>query len=315
MDKKDKKLEQVRALLAKAESTEFEGEAAVFRAKADELMANYAIEQWQLDAADESDANRKGREPERRDVNIAWYFAPQYRHIYTDMWMLFGNISRHCRCKVVWWGGYANKDNVDSQTVPVLGLPSDLDYFDLLFTHLQIQLFSKIHPGVQEGDSYIEALVRMKEAGMKWEAIGEKLIGAGLMDGPYTRNVGVRFTKEYTTYCEEQGRERKYINPKTYQRSFTEGFCAQVSHRLKEQKDEQKAKGGTGMELAVIDIKKKLDETANDMFGRPPRGRSLSQHTSHDPQGMAAGWAAGREANISGDPQRGVGGNRGELNA
>ena len=178
-NKKDKKLEQVRALLAKAASTEFEGEAAVFRAKADELMANYAIEQWQLDAADEADANRKGRDPERRDVNIEWYFEPQYRHVYADMWIMFGSVARHCRCKVVWWGGGGHIDG--NRTVPVLGLPSDLDYFDLLFTHLQLQLFKQIQPSPEPGDTCIEALVRMKEAGMKWEAIGTKLIAAGLM--------------------------------------------------------------------------------------------------------------------------------------
>lgn len=304
---KDKKLEQVRALLAKAESTEYEAEADVFRAKADEIMTSYSIEQWQIDDA-QDDVNRKGREPERRDVNIAWYHAQQYRHIYQDMWFLFGAVARHCRCKVVWWGG-------GGDTVPVLGLPSDLDYFDLLFTHLQLQLFNQIHPGVQDGDSYIEALVRMKEAGMKWEAIGEKLIAAGLMDGPYTRNVGVRFTKEYTEHCEETGRERKYINPKTYQRSFTEGFRAQVVIRLDKQNKDAKRKGGTGMELAVIDIKKKLDEEANQMFGPPPRERSLSTSSSVDEAGRAAGVAAGREANISGDPQKGVGGVKGELNS
>lgn len=308
-DKKDKKLEQVRALLAKAASTEFEGEAAVFRAKADELMANYAIEQWQLDAADERDANRKGREPERRDVDISWYFEPQYRHVYADMWIMFGSVARHCRCKVVWWGGG------NDRKVPVLGLPSDLDYFDLLFTHLQIQLFKQIQPSPEPGDTYIEALVRMKEAGMKWEAIGTRLIKAGLMEGEYTRNVGVRFTKEYTEYCNETGRERKYINPKTYQRSFCEGFCRQVEMRLAEQKKEQKAKGGNGMELAVIDIKKKLDEEAVNQFGRPPRGRALSTSSSVDEAGLAAGRAAGNSANISGNPQHGVGGSRKELGA
>lgn len=311
-DKKDKKLEQVRALLAKAASSEFEGEAAAFRAKADELMANYAIEQWQLDAADENDARRAGRDPERRDVNIEWYFAPQYRHVYTAMRDMFHHVAAHCRCKVVWWKGGGNQNEAK---VPILGLPSDLDYFDLLFTHLQLQLFNGIQPSPEAGDTYIEALVRMKEAGMKWEAIGTKLIAAGLMDGEYTRNVGVRFTKEYTTYCEETGRDRKYINPKTYQRSFCEGFAAQINHRLREQKDEQKAKGGSGMELAVIDIKKKLEETATDLFGKAPRGTAISTNSSHDAAGMAAGHAAGRSANISGDPQSGLGGNRKALGA
>jgi hypothetical protein len=304
-DKKDLILQRVRAMLAKADSTEFEGEAEVFRAKADALMTKYTIEQWQLDAADDVDA--AGREPQRRDVNISWYWDPAYDHLKLDMFTLFSNVAKHCRCKVIWW------NTIEQRDIPVLGLLADLDYFDLLFTHLQIQLSAKLTPGVEKGDSYIEALVRMKEAGMRWEAIGERLINAGLMDGPYTRNVGVRFTKEYTEYCKETNRERKYINPKTYQRSFAEGFREQVSARLRAQKQEQAEEGGTGMELVLRDISQLLDETATDMFGRQPRGGTVSRDLARDKQGYGSGSHAGREANISGNPQRSVKGTRGEL--
>jgi hypothetical protein len=299
-------LEKVRALLAKADSSEFEGEAEVFRAKADELMTAYAIEQWQVDAAAD-DANRANRTPERRDVDISWYWASNYSHIKRTLFTLFSNVAKHCRCKVVWWNPVAGGK------VPVLGLPADLDYFDMLFTHLYMQLGSKLTPGVENGDQYMDALVRMKEAGMKWEAIGERLIKADLMDGPYERKIGVRFTKEYTQFCEEHGRERKYINPKTYQSSFTEGFLMQVSARLKEQKDDQAEKGGTGMELALRDIKQMLDDEAFDMFGKPRGSGAVSTEVGRDAEGYAAGSTAGREANISGDPQKGVRGNAGEL--
>lgn len=307
-DKKDLILKRVRAMLAKAESTEFEGEADVFRAKADELMTAYAIEQWQLDAADQADA--QSRKPERRDVDISWYWQKAYSHINHDLFGLFSAIADHCRCKTIWWSPVHEGEG---GKIPVLGLPADLDYFDLLFTHLQMQLGAKLTPGVEKGDDYMTALVRMKEAGMKWEAIGERLIDAGLMEGPYTRKVGVKFTKEYIDYCNETGRERKYINPKTYQRSFTEGFVQMVRVRLNQQKEDQADKGGTGMELALRDIKQMLDEEAENMFGRPRSSGTVSRDMARDEAGHAAGVFAGKEANISGDPQRGVGGSRREL--
>lgn len=307
-DKKSKILEKVRALLAKADSTEFEAEAETFRAKADELMAAYAIEQWQLDAAD--DADRASRTPERRDVNISWYWADNYSHINKHLFTMFSDVAKHCRCKVIWWNPLRDESG---RKVPVLGLPADLDYFDMLFTHLQMQLGSKLQPGVEEGDTYIQALVRMKEAGMKWEAIGERLIRAGLMEGPYERKVGVKFTSDYTRFCEDSGRERKYINPKTYQRSFVDGFITHVAARLRDQKEDQAEKGGTGMELALRDISKMLDEEAEGMFGRPNQRGTVSTEHARDPQGYHAGSTAGREANISGNPQRDVRGVRGEL--
>lgn len=304
-DKKDKMLEKVRALLAKADDTEFEGEAEVFRTKADELMTAYAIEQWQVDAAQEG--VNASREPERRDVDISWYWGDNYKHINRYLFTMFSNVAEHCRCKVVWWNPVAGGK------VPVLGLPADLDYFDMLFTHLYMQMGAGLTPSIDKGESYIDALVKLKESGMKWEAIGERLIKAGLMEGPYERKVGVRFTKEYTDHCDETGRERKYINPKTYQRSFAEGFMLQVGARLKVQKDDQAEKGGTGMEVALRDIKQMLDDEAFDQFGRP-RGRgTVSTEHARDASGFASGSTAGREANISGDPQKGVRGNAGEL--
>jgi hypothetical protein len=48
-DRKAKMLERVRALLAKADGTNFPEEADAFRAKADALMTEYAIEAWQMD--------------------------------------------------------------------------------------------------------------------------------------------------------------------------------------------------------------------------------------------------------------------------
>jgi hypothetical protein len=65
-----KMLERVRALLAKADSTNFPEEAETFRAKADELMTRHSISQW---AVEQAEAGRSAPiKPERRDFERAW---------------------------------------------------------------------------------------------------------------------------------------------------------------------------------------------------------------------------------------------------
>lgn len=48
----EKQYRKVRALLAKANSTTFEGEAIVFRAKAEELIAKYGLDETRLGQAE-----------------------------------------------------------------------------------------------------------------------------------------------------------------------------------------------------------------------------------------------------------------------
>ena len=112
--------ERVRALLAKAESTEFPEEAEALTAKAQELMAKYAIDQLAVDA-------RRGRTrsqvtSRRFDLDVTYGSAKS---------SLLGATGEANRCKVIW--------SPSTKVATVFGFPEDLDATELLFTSLLTQ--------------------------------------------------------------------------------------------------------------------------------------------------------------------------------
>jgi len=66
-------LAKVQKLLAKAMATPFEAEADSFRAKANEMMDNYRIEQWEI-AQLEAGRAKSALKPVRKDVDITWWW-------------------------------------------------------------------------------------------------------------------------------------------------------------------------------------------------------------------------------------------------
>lgn len=112
-------LGRIRALLAKAESTEFPREAEALSARAQEMMARHSVDQalvWAAGAA--------GSEPEgRRLVVDNPYEAPKA--------VLLDVVARANRCRAVWHGrlGFST----------VFGFASDLAAVELLFTSLLVQ--------------------------------------------------------------------------------------------------------------------------------------------------------------------------------
>jgi hypothetical protein len=115
-------LRKVRGLLAKAEDpAATPAEAEVFSAKAEELMAKYAIDAALIDAR--SDTREK---PEARRFDI----DPGYNLPKATMWAV---IAQAHRCKVV-------RHRTGRRTaVTVVGYPSDIDVVELLFTSLSLQ--------------------------------------------------------------------------------------------------------------------------------------------------------------------------------
>jgi hypothetical protein len=112
-------LSRIRALLAKAESTEFAEEAEALSARAQELMAKYSIDHALL-------AAETGRSEEPGGLRIAVdnpYEAPKASLLQT--------VAQANRCRVVW--------SKELGLVTVIGFPADLDAVELLFTSLLVQ--------------------------------------------------------------------------------------------------------------------------------------------------------------------------------
>jgi len=118
-DADERMLSRIRALLAKAESTEFEQEAEALSARAQELMAKYSIDHALL-------AARTGDKEEPAGRRIAVdnpYEKPKT--------VLLNTVAEANRCRVIW--------SQDVGLATVVGFPADLDAVELLFTSLLVQ--------------------------------------------------------------------------------------------------------------------------------------------------------------------------------
>ena len=332
-ERRAKKLEQVRALLAKADSTPFEGEADSFRAKADAMMRAYAIEQWQVEQA-QAGVNET-RKPEVRHFNFEWWYRSQHR---SDLWTLFTGTARHCRCVVAVRGHGADGSYY---TIPVIGLASDLDYFDLLFTHLMLQMGQKLGEGVHPipGASLGENARRLRETGMQrakvckmlWEGGFVELGEAAMQrhgitpDTPWDhmpaaaeKAVRAKVRKAGEAYEREHGLDSTTgAHPATWQRSFAEGFVMTLRRRFRDMEDKYDAEDTSGsMALAVRDMMQVAQDLYDELWPRPEpvevkatgrRSRALTyKEPKHDPRAYRAGTEAGREAKLVARGDRGV---------
>lgn len=114
-------LQRVRALLAKAESTTFPEEAESLTAKAQELMARYAIDEALL-AASHGSSNRTHIGGERIVVDDPYASAKS---------LLLSRVAHANRCRAVW----SRDDGVST----VFGTASDVEMVEMLFTSLLVQ--------------------------------------------------------------------------------------------------------------------------------------------------------------------------------
>lgn len=116
----DPVLERIRALLAKAESSEYEAEATVFTAKAQELMTRHAIDAAVL-------AEKTGMYgPEAGAIRLP--IDPPY---YDAKSLLLQLIADNSRCRAV--------RNTTVGLSTVVGIPDDLAAVELMFTSLLVQ--------------------------------------------------------------------------------------------------------------------------------------------------------------------------------
>jgi Protein of unknown function (DUF2786) len=115
----ERMLGRIRALLAKAESTEFAEEAEALSGRAQELMAKYSIDHALL-AAETGQAQTPAG---RRIAVDNPYEAPKASLLQT--------VAQANRCRVVW--------SRELGLVTVIGFAADLDAVELLFTSLLVQ--------------------------------------------------------------------------------------------------------------------------------------------------------------------------------
>jgi hypothetical protein len=154
-------LGKIRALLAKAESTEFTEEAEALSARAQQLMAKYSIDHALLAAQ----AGRKDEPASRRLPVDNPYEGPKTQ--------LLTEVAKANRCRAVWYKSLGMS--------AVIGFPADLDAVELLFTSLLVQANAAMLRAGAKRDRYGRSRTRaFRQSFLVSYAIriGERLAGA-----------------------------------------------------------------------------------------------------------------------------------------
>jgi Protein of unknown function (DUF2786) len=154
-------LGKIRALLAKAESTEFTEEAEALSARAQELMAKYSIDHALLAA----EAGRKDEPASRRLPVDNPYEGPKVQ--------LLQEVAKANRCRAVWYKSLGMS--------AVIGFRADLDAVELLFTSLLVQANTAMLRSGAKRDRYGRSRTRaFRQSFLMSYAIriGERLAGA-----------------------------------------------------------------------------------------------------------------------------------------
>ena len=157
----ERMLTRIRALLAKAESTEFPEEAEALSTRAQELMARHSIDQALVDAA----SGRPG-EPECTRLAVDNPYEVQKA-------LLLDVVAAANRCRAVWHRklGFSS----------VFGFTTDLGAVELLFTSLLVQATSAMVRAGARRDSYGRSRTRSFRTsflGAYAQRIGERLTTA-----------------------------------------------------------------------------------------------------------------------------------------
>jgi hypothetical protein len=116
----DPLLNRIRGLLAKAESTSFEAEAAAFTAKAQELMTRHAIDAAMVDPAD--------RKSDERPVAVRVMIDAPYLDAKS---LLLQTVAGAGRCRTIYHHGLAMST--------IVGFADDVVAVEMLFTSLLVQ--------------------------------------------------------------------------------------------------------------------------------------------------------------------------------
>jgi hypothetical protein len=259
-------LRKVRGLVAKANSTPFEQEREVFMAKADELMEKYAIDQALLAMEEDTQA----RYVIRKDVDISWWseMRDMDKEVRSRIYWLWSYCVEFCRC-------YSSTStwNYKAKTAAVYGMPADLDYMNLLFTDLFLQMSATLRPKYDPNLTMGHNVYNAKNAGMKYVDIAiwmgmPELVEPNGTGGLKTRDGG-KMKHAYQRHLNEHhpGEKRITMHPTTWAMSFMDGYVTTIHERFRKMRSMRDVPSdANSMALVVRDIREQAREAMFDDF-------------------------------------------------
>lgn len=243
------KLGVVRALLDKAESTEFPAEAQALRAKAEELMVKYRIEQEDLLANREVTANTLA--PVYFDIRVCR--TGPYAPFYTYM---FGDVARHV--------GIRHRLEYERTAEGVfyiargVGFDIDIEYAEVLFTAARLAFQTKLEPEVNPELSDQVNVYNLRSAGIERVRIAD--IMWGNTDKVFLSRVGRLYKAECALRGEEPVLSGRGVAGKAFRENYANGFVWKLQERLR------MARAGEGAGLVLGNRESMLSEALYQRF-------------------------------------------------
>lgn len=293
--KREGVLRKVQALLDKATSTTFEPERDALLAKADEMMARFAIEEFELGKADP----KASVKAELRTVDLP---HPSDWSVSYSLERMFCDLCRHVGVMVGGSSMVRNDEDAFVTRMKVVGYPSDLDYVTMMFLNLQLHFLGRMDPKADASKSDLDNFVALWESGNDYRAIWRKMewpwrtvvrehycsehgsvekaecececfsceglrkhAGSGdLVAAERKRLHSLR--KGYHEACKAEGRTpMKGLKGDVYRKSYIAGYVARIGTRLQEMRA-ARDEASKGHEVVIVSMRDDLREAFFDFF-------------------------------------------------
>jgi hypothetical protein len=301
--KLDDMMRKIKGLLANADDPATPSAAAdTFRAKAEQLMQKYRIEEEHLR---ESGALYAETITPKRDIIVVCPAGNPFFQTYYNL-AVYAIQHTGVRGKYNW----QSVDGIYSLVMDVVGFESDIRYADMLFQSARIVFADRMEPKYKADLSDEDNVYAMRNAGLERGRIGQ-LMGWG---GEGTQGPN-KVTRVYKKACAQRGEEAKVVgrdfNVKVFREQYSQGFVSEFWSRLYNARN---AATTGGADLVLHNRKDAVDEAFYEHFpnlrpkaeidGGPKSKRRAARWTKAD-QARAdrayskagqAGSGAGRQA-------------------
>lgn len=252
-------MRRISAMITKADNpATTPEESATYRAKAEELMRKYRIEEEQLIAQDP-----QGIVPILQTLLVGHAASP-FRRDHIWMW---NDVALHCGVRS--WVKWSSVEL--GYVAHVVGYAADIRYAEFLFQAARLMMIAKLEPSVDPKLSDADNVYALRSAGLQRNRIAYLLWGSDLGQAGHAAHAKVG--KLYAEACAAREEDAivsgRKVNAAQYRSIFAREFGNRMAQRLREARDAVDVTSGT-VQLAGRD--ERIEEAFYTHFPelRPP---------------------------------------------
>jgi uncharacterized protein YoaH (UPF0181 family) len=246
-----KYMERITNLLAKADSTEYPEEAKTFRAKAQELMQKYRLDEANLLAADPGSL---------KPIWIDFDLCPLNSDYLDEYVRIMSEADLHAEVMTAWSMHHTS----GMARVHATGFESDIRLFEWLLNSARLAFRDKLEPEVDQTLTDEENIYRLRSAGVTRTRVAYLLWGSDAKDGVAHGKVGRIYKAECRRRGEEPALDGRGMSLAAYRESYATSFVSRFANRLREARSGVMTTGGD------IVLKGRAEAVKESFYGRFP---------------------------------------------